>query len=215
MNYVEKRIEIRDNMLVLNNLRAMFWPAQNALILSDLHIGKSKHFRKHGIPISSKVQENDLDRLSFLLSVYDPNQLIIVGDLFHSGHQDEVNIFLEWLKENPKLRIQLIKGNHDRITRNNFLDDRICIYNERFDLTPFTFIHEPENTHDDFIISGHIHPGVRIKTKGRPGITLPCFMVSKSNLVLPAFSSFTGLAATKRKKTESYHAFTESSFFEF
>ncbi len=215
MNYVEKLIELRDNTLILNNLRAIFWPNQKALILSDLHVGKSIHFRKHGIPISSKVQENDLERLSFLVSIYNPSQLIIVGDLFHSGHQDEVNVFINWLKEYPDLRVKLIKGNHDRIRSSRMLMDNITIYNDRFNQSPFVFIHTPESFDELYVISGHLHPGIRIKSKGRPGITLPCFKVSQSNLVLPAFSSFTGLATEKKSKNNSYYAFTDTSFFEF
>lgn len=119
MNYVEKEIHINNQRLILNNLRAVFWADHKSIIVSDLHVGKSKHFRKHGIPISSKVQESDLERLHFLITLYKPERLIIVGDLFHSGHKDEVSIFKKWLERFPLLEVHLIKGNHDRISSNS------------------------------------------------------------------------------------------------
>ncbi len=215
MNYVEKVIKFGDQSLILNNLRVVFWPEQNAIILSDIHIGKSTYFRKHGIPISSKVQTNDLDRLIFLISLYHPDKLIIVGDLFHSGHQDEIALFMSWIEDFPSLEIHLIKGNHDRLSTDKIQRNNIFIYDEQLKITPFVFIHEPKSLQDELSISGHLHPGIRIKHGGRPGITLPCFKMSDSCLILPAFSLFTGLATERNTRNSQYFAFTETSFFEF
>jgi len=216
MKYAEKQITIKGERLGLNNLRAMYWSREKALIASDLHIGKSAHFRKHGIPISANVQHNDLERLSFLVSHYKPEKLIVVGDLFHAELNTDMDLFRIWRAKHSDLEIILIKGNHDR------LDDRIY---DRFDiayctqelhLAPFNFIHEPQLAGTDvFAISGHIHPGIRITSKTKQQIKLPCFEVSSSQLILPAFSEFTGLAISKRVKRHSYYAFTETSFFEF
>lgn len=215
MNYVEKIIKVKDETLVLNNLRVVHWPEQRTLILSDLHIGKSAYFRKHGIPISSNVQENDLERLSFLVGLYKPSKLIIVGDLFHSGQKNEISLFLNWLQNYATLTIHLIKGNHDRISRENLSYKNIEVHEDHLKLLPFEFVHDPENIKENFGISGHLHPGIRIKSRGRPGITLPCYKLSNSQLVLPAFSMFTGLATEQINKNHKYFAFTDASFFEF
>ena len=39
----------------------MYWQREDALILSDIHIGKTAHFRKHGIPMPDDVLQKDLE----------------------------------------------------------------------------------------------------------------------------------------------------------
>lgn len=91
----------------------------------------------------------------------------------------------------------------------------LIIYDDELKLTPFIFVHIPIDAVKDFTISGHLHPGIRLKARGRPGITLPCFKLCKTQLVLPAFSLFTGLATESIRKSNSYYAFTDTSFYEF
>ena len=57
-------IEVLGEKLLLCNQKVMFWEAQSMLILSDMHIGKSAHFRKNGIAIPNSVLKNDLNKLS-------------------------------------------------------------------------------------------------------------------------------------------------------
>jgi DNA ligase-associated metallophosphoesterase len=200
---------------LLYNLRALYWPREEALIVSDLHIGKSAHFRKHGIPISVNVQHNDLERLSFLIGYYTPKKLIVVGDLFHAEINTDMDLFKMWRANHSDLEIILIKGNHDRLKDIVYDSFAIDCCAKALRLPPFKFIHEPEVIEDEFTISGHIHPGFLLRTKTKQRIKLPCFQVSESQLILPAFSEFTGLAISKNQKTNTYYAFTETSFFEF
>ncbi|WP_299227846.1 ligase-associated DNA damage response endonuclease PdeM [uncultured Psychroserpens sp.] len=215
MNYVEKHISLEGEDLILNNLRAIFWPNENVLIASDLHIGKTAHFRKHGIPISSNVQNKDLERLSFLVDHYNTKKIIIVGDLFHAEENSDLGLFKDWRSKYSDLIIILIKGNHDRLKSEFYNKLNIIHYNDYLNVYPFKFIHEPKKVSNEFLISGHIHPGIIIKSKGRPRIKLPCFKVSNSQLILPAFSEFTGLAISENNETSICYAFTETSFFQF
>jgi DNA ligase-associated metallophosphoesterase len=215
MIYTEKQITLNGESIVLNNLRALYWPREEALIVSDLHIGKSAHFRKHGIPISVNVQHNDLERLTFLVSLYNPKKIIIVGDLFHAEINTDMDLFKIWRADHSDLEIILIKGNHDRLKDIVYDSFDIDYCDQELNLPPFKFIHEPEVIEDEFTISGHIHPGFLLRTKTKQRIKLPCFQVSESQLILPAFSEFTGLAISKNQKTNTYYAFTETSFFEF
>lgn len=56
-----------------------------------------------------------------------------------------------------------------------------------------------------FTISGHIHPGVSIKLPPNKHLRLPCFWVSAQQIILPAFSKFTGLDS--RKMSEEYDCY--------
>ena len=44
-------IQLADEQLLLLPERALWWPQQKALVLSDVHFGKSATFRENGIPV--------------------------------------------------------------------------------------------------------------------------------------------------------------------
>lgn len=215
MIHAEKHIVLQDETLLLNSLRSLYWPKEKTLIASDLHIGKSAHFRKHGIPVSSRVQHSDLDRLSFLISHYQAERLIVVGDLFHAEVNSDFNVFHNWRMTHQALDIWLIKGNHDRLKHEVYDRFRLSCCKESTFIMPFDFIHEPPEHNQNFSISGHVHPGISVKLKSSPRIKLPCFQVSKQQLILPAFSKFTGLNDSKPPDSSIFYAFTDTAFFTF
>ena len=204
---------IRNQTLVFTNQRALFWRAQKAIIISDLHIGKTAYFRKNGIPIPSDILEKDLERLDDLVENFVADQLIIVGDFLHAGKNKDFEIFENWRSKNSGLKIILIKGNHD-IYKADFLKHLdITIVDNSLKIEPFTFIHEPLDSENEYSISGHLHPGITVKLERRKTVRLPCFRVSDNQLILPAFSEFTGLD-TKSCEDFECIAFTEDLIFE-
>ena len=60
-------IEFGGETLVLLPDRAMFWPAQQALLVADTHFGKAGVFRRAGVPIPEGIDAHDLARLSRLV----------------------------------------------------------------------------------------------------------------------------------------------------
>ena len=76
--------------------RAAFWQKEKALILSDLHIGKTAHFRKNGIALANHIMKSDLERLSALIEYFQPEKFIVVGDLLHAGDNSDVDEFCTW-----------------------------------------------------------------------------------------------------------------------
>lgn len=215
MNIICEDISVLDQVLTLTNQRALFWKKQKTLILSDLHIGKTAHFRKAGIPIPSLVLDNDLKRLHTLIDRLEAEEVVIVGDLFHAENNTDIDQFKIWLAKNTAITFELIKGNHDRFKDSFYESMGIKVYKTHKDVVPFRFVHD--ETHCDerlFCISGHTHPGVLIRGKGKTSIKLPCFEVSKNRLILPAFSEFTGLNIKRSVAEASCYGFTENSLFE-
>ncbi|WP_178987979.1 ligase-associated DNA damage response endonuclease PdeM [Winogradskyella schleiferi] len=215
MKISTKNIIVNDDALTLTNQRALFWKRENALIISDVHIGKTAHFRKHGIPMPAAILQHDLERLKTLILHFKTQQLWIVGDLFHAENNRDMSTFKLWLEQFENLEITLVKGNHDRLSHTLMDDFNIKVETELM-VPPFQFIHEPmEQENDMFSISGHIHPGVMIKGKGKQKLRLPCFQVTNNQMILPAFSLFTGLNTRIKPKDCVSYAFTETAIFEF
>ena len=205
---------IHNEHLIFTNEKAMFWKRENALIISDLHVGKSAHFRKSGIAVPSQILVDDLEVLEKLISHFSVEKLIIVGDLFHAGYNSDLEIFCTWREKFNQIEIILIKGNHDRVPKKFYEDNCISTIDAVLEIPPFTFIHEPEMKDGGFTVSGHIHPGVVLAGRGRQIIKLPCYAVSDSQIILPAFSKFTGLDTRTLNNGFQNIAFTEGTIFD-
>src|SRR5215813_6892535 len=133
---------IHNNSFWLSADRCVYWEEEKALIVADLHFGKTGHFRKSGIAVPQTVYKEDLQRLVNQIQYFQPEQLIIVGDLFHSRHNKELELFNKWRKNFPNLTIQLIKGNHDILHDDWYSSADIVLSNEDLKVRDFHFIHD-------------------------------------------------------------------------
>jgi DNA ligase-associated metallophosphoesterase len=204
---------IHNQQLWLSPERLIFWENEKALIISDLHFGKTGHFRKSGIAVPQSVYKEDLQRLVSQIQYFQPSQLIIVGDFFHSQLNKELDLFKKWRADFPNLIIHLIKGNHDILHHDWYSQCDIQLTEETKIINEFCFIHDisvigqnykPQTT--NYFFSGHIHPGIRINGAGKQSLCFPCFYFGKEYAVLPAFSRFTGVALIDPKKNENVFA---------
>ena len=142
--------------------------------------------------------------LQTCLNDYQPTSVIFLGDLFHSDHNEEWTFFENWLKTNLSVGFILVKGNHDILDERLYHSANLRVV-DSLRSGPFYFSHEEEES-DLYNLSGHIHPGVRIKTGARQGVTLSCFYFSSNSGLLPAFGQFTGNYKIKPKKGSSVFA---------
>lgn len=213
MKIATKKITVQNQEFTFTNRRAMFWENQKALILSDLHIGKTAHFRKNGIALSNTIFEKDLERLSLLIDYFKPEKIIFVGDLLHAGDNSEVTAFCDWKSKYQDLEFLLIEGNHDKI--NSSLKTKLSLdFSEtKLEFQDLIFTHDFKASESKFQISGHIHPGFVLDSAVK-NIVLPCFVVSENQILLPAFSEFTGLDTKNLPKGGRFYVFTNSEIYE-
>lgn len=213
MNVQTKSIKVQQETFTLTNQRALFWEEQKALIISDLHIGKTAHFRKNGIALANQIMKNDLERLSILIEYFKPEKFIVVGDLLHAGDNSDVDEFCEWRNQYNDLQFHLIEGNHDRISKK--LESKLCLNfkSELLEIDNFILIHDFEKKQPKFQITGHIHPGFVINSSVKK-IKLPCFVVTENQILLPAFSEFTGLDTKNLPKKGRFYVFTDAEIYE-
>lgn len=211
MNIQEQSITFNKQQLILNNQRTIFWRDQNSLILSDLHLGKAAHFRKHGIAIPAEASTADLHRLAALIAHYRAAQVIVVGDLIHAGINQEVQALQQLRAAYPDLQIQLVKGNHDRQSAGLAEQFGIHCHDDLLEIEQICFEHQPRPSATSFRISGHLHPGISITIPPRRQLRLPCFWISEHQIILPAFSRFTGLDSRQMPLEYRCYAVLEDS----
>jgi DNA ligase-associated metallophosphoesterase len=205
---------INNNTFWVSPDRCLFWEEQNILILADIHLGKTGHFRKAGIPVPEGANKADLQRLIAQLFFFKADRVIIVGDFTHSSVNKELELFKKWRNDFPLFRFDLVKGNHDILEDHWYTETNIIIHKKELVIGDFCFRHETKTTDPfeegsaSFVFSGHVHPGIRISGRGRQALRLPCFYFSKGHCILPAFSKFTGTYKVEPKKGEIVYAIT-------
>lgn len=181
---------------ILSSYKAIFWQEEQSLIVSDLHLGKSAHFRKAGIAVPAHLVQEDLFCLQKLITRYHPVRIIIVGDMFHSVANNDIEYFRLWRQQFSQVEFILVQGNHDILEPAVYAGLQVKV-EEHLQLRNIYFAHDAADavSQKSYVISGHIHPGVVISGMGRQSMRLPCFYFAEQYAVLPAFGKFTGLAS--------------------
>ena len=199
--------QINNNTFILHCTGALYWVNKKMLLLSDVHLGKVSHFRKHGSAIPGRAMLQNFRKLDSVVNYFRPEVICFLGDLFHSTLNNEWNLFREWVNH-TQLPMILVAGNHDIISPHKYEALNIKIYSE-WTLSGFLLTHHPEEREGLFTISGHIHPAVLLEGMGRQFLKLPCFFRSPRQLILPAFGEFTGTYIMEPTETDVIYAITK------
>lgn len=199
--------------------KAALWQATHSLIVSDIHIGKAAHFRKHGIALPNAVNSENLWRLANLLLDTQARRLLILGDLVHSAHNQEWEQFVDFRANFPQLEVVLIRGNHDILAGHHYQMAEITCRTEMYE-GGFYFTHDPASDRREqnknaqhYQLSGHLHPAIVLRGTARQSLRLPCFWFGENQGVLPAFGSFTGTKAICPVKNDRIYAIGEGRVF--
>ena len=197
---------------VLHADRALYLPAHDALVVADVHLGKSATFRAHRIPVPGGTTASDLQRLDVLLGETGARELVILGDLLHAkrGVTDGLVAQLEaWRARHAALGVTLVRGNHDAHAGDPPASLAIRCVDAPAPLGEFRLHHHPRSEPDGIVLAGHVHPAVRLRGRGRQAITLPCFAVRHDLVLLPAFGGFTGSAVLDAAEWDRFYAIAD------
>lgn len=170
--------------------RALYWPARERLLVADVHLGKDDSFRAAGIALPAGGARADLERLTALIERHGARSLWVLGDLLHSPRVEATwrDDWARFQAQHAGVDMLLIEGNHDRAAARAGLG--IAQVPDGVVDGPFSFAHMPHAVDPGHLaVCGHVHPVVRV-----PGFRqrFPAFAVIGPQLVLPAFSLFTG-----------------------
>lgn len=169
---------------------ALYWPAEQALLVADLHLEKASFFAKTGQMLPPYDTRETLDRLAHAVRLTCARRVYALGDNFHdsngpsrlephaAGMLAALTRALEWV---------WITGNHDPHLGAEAGGTRV----EEIEISGIALRHQalPGSTHPEF--SGHYHPRLLVSARGRR-IARPCAVRSENRLILPAFGAFTG-----------------------
>ena len=202
-----KSINILEQTFILHPSGAMFWEEEDLLVISDVHLGKVAHFRKHGSAIPRQALKGNFLKLDLVTGYFDPAKIIFLGDLFHSYINNEWQHFEKWIQD-ISAEVILVEGNHDVISPFKYEALGVEVIPELIQ-GQFLFTHHPEERPGVFNFSGHLHPGVKINGTARQELKLPCFFRRKNQLILPAFGEFTGKHILDPKNGDEVYVVTK------
>ncbi|MDH0748620.1 ligase-associated DNA damage response endonuclease PdeM [Pseudomonas sp. GD03842] len=175
--------------------KAIYYPAERALLIADAHFGKAAAYRKLGQPVPHGTTDGNLQRLDHLLAAYECRHLIFLGDFLHAPESHAAGTLAAlyaWRERHEDLIVTLIRGNHDKRAGDPPTDLRIEVVPEPLLLGPFALQHEPAPHPTLPVLAGHVHPAYRLYGRGRQRLRLPCFLIQPTVSLLPAFGAFTG-----------------------
>jgi uncharacterized protein len=170
--------------------KALYWPAQNALIVADLHLEKASWFASAGQMLPPYDSMATLQALAVLIDVVQPRQLWCLGDNFHDPDGvDRLEPAARALLAQLTAQIdwRWIIGNHDPALGGNIGG----IIVEEAQVAGLILRHRADPDEAKPELSGHFHPKYRGKSRSR-AVSRTCFVMSDTRLILPAFGVFTG-----------------------
>ncbi len=169
--------------------RAVYWPNQGALLVADLHLEKASWFASHGQMLPPYDSRETLERLAAAVLATGARRIFCLGDNFHDdagpGRMESHAVAL-LADLAARVDVVWITGNHDA-----GLTDIPGTVVADLTIDGIDLRHEATSEARNPEVSGHFHPKLRVKTRGRT-LSRPCALRSEARLILPAFGTLTG-----------------------
>ncbi len=187
--------EFAGHEMRLGQERALYWPAERALLVADLHLEKASWFAARGQMLPPYDSRDTLERLADAVKATGARRVITLGDNFHddagalrldpyaTGMLEALTRALDWV---------WITGNHDEALPRGFGGAIL----PELQIGGVILRHEARAGETAPELSGHYHPKLRINVRNRH-IARPCAVMGRSasgaeRMILPAFGSLTG-----------------------
>ena len=172
--------------------RACYLPAADALVLSDLHVGKAAASNVE-FPLGERTDLSE--RLAALLSAFDPADVVVAGDLLDAfdrvphGVAETVDRLAATVRD-AGADLVVTPGNHDGHLGTVYDGPAPAEHRLADGETVVCHGHESPAEEADRYVVGHDHPAIEIEGKKRP-----CYLVGEGVyrgadvVMLPAFTS--------------------------
>jgi hypothetical protein len=183
-------IHLAGERLMLDPAGALFWPKQNLLAVSDLHLEKGSSFARNGMLLPPWDTHTTIDRLTLLLRRWSPETVIALGDSFHDALGSGRLPATEQLRLSAMTRDHRfiwVQGNHDPLAPEGLGGAWV----ETHAVGPVLFRHQASPTAGPGEVAGHYHPKATIPARAG-SVSRPCFVFDGYRLMMPAFGAYTG-----------------------
>ena len=183
-------VHLAGERLMLDPDGALFWPAQRALVVADLHFEKGSAAAARGALLPPWDTRATLDRLATLLRRWQPETLVALGDSFHDAGGSARLAPADRARLRAMAgahRIVWVLGNHDPAPPEGLPGTAVAEWRAE----KLCFVHQGRPGSALGEISGHFHPKSLVRTPAA-AVCRPCFVFDSRRLMLPAMGAYTG-----------------------
>ncbi|APA67380.1 ligase-associated DNA damage response endonuclease PdeM [Janthinobacterium sp. 1_2014MBL_MicDiv] len=208
-------VELAGESLWLLAHKAVYWPARRMMVVADIHFGKAAAFRALGVPVPRGTTTQNLQALDALLAAHACEEIVFLGDFLHAraAHAAATVAAMQaWRARHPRLRLTLVRGNHDVHAGDPASALRIRMVDEPHTVGALSFCHHPDTVAPGYVLAGHVHPVFHLRAAAG-GLRLPCFLLGPSRAILPSFGAFTGGHAVRPGAGESVYVTADTAIF--
>ena len=168
----------------------LFWPDKQALLVADLHLEKASWFARFGQMLPPYDSHATLELLEGDIAETGAKAVYCLGDSFHDSFGcdrlpqaardllTQLTQSVDWV---------WITGNHDA----GMIDHCGGRIEIEMVVEGLVLRHEAEPEEMRPELSGHFHPKLRVKAKGRR-VSRRCFVANRNKMILPAYGALTG-----------------------
>ena len=175
--------------------RALFWPAENALLVADLHLEKASFYATTGQMLPPYDSRETLERLAALVKQTGARRVYTLGDNFHdAGGAQRLEPHAAGMLDalTRALDFVWVTGNHDGEDRSDIGGTFV----EELELAGMVLRHQAQAGEVRPELSGHFHPRLSLTVRQRR-IRRHCTVISEhtsgtGRMILPDFGSLTG-----------------------
>ena len=187
---LRSHVEVSGHVLKPLAAGALYWEAEDTLLVADLHFEKGVAYAALGMLLPPYDTRSTLSRLGKLLAKLNPARVVALGDSFHRSEGAD-NLVADDLALLLKLQTgrdwYWICGNHDPHLPAS-IGGTVC---GTLSISGVTLRHEPSEAGSGREIVGHLHPVARISRRGTV-VRRRCFVTDGNRLVMPAFGAYAG-----------------------
>ncbi len=189
-----RTLEIRPGVRITNDKCLLLDDGPTAVI-GDLHLGYEHALEQDGLYLPRINTGSIRDALNDLLSRYEPERLVLLGDVKHDfrragrEERDQVRGIIEMVSEAAE--VVVVKGNHDNYIQ-NIISDLGVLAVDHVDIMGYRLEHGHVDSGVRPVIIGHEHPSIRIAGSVGGGMKMLCFVHAEREgvIVMPPFSPF-------------------------
>jgi uncharacterized protein len=169
--------------ILLDGRLALFHKTERWLAVADLHFGYELSQRAAGALVPLWGMATISQRLNELVSEYEPQRLIVLGDLVHdkTAAREAAELLRGFAKS---CEVVVVAGNHDRQLRGH-VEMVDSLETERFH---FHHGHCAAEVANRIQIIGHHHPAAVITDGAGLRLKCPAFVQQSYCWIMPAFS---------------------------
>ena len=195
---MEITCDIAGNEAVLDVSGAVYFPADELLVIADMHLEKGTAWAKRGIFLPPYDSKLTIVALQKVVAKFLPKRILFLGDSFHdkTAALRLQTVELEALNQiAAKQELIWVTGNHDPQIP-DMITGTCC---DEMHVGGLHFTHIPTKNYEaGGQVSGHLHPAAHVIGRGR-SIRRRCFITDSKRMIVPAFGAYTGGLSIKDK----------------